>query len=79
MISLTVGAYVAESEVSDLLREAEAAHPGVAIGSYPFMRDGVHGANFVMRSDDADLAERTAKELQRRLSEAGFEPVPGGI
>ena len=79
MISLTVGAYVAESEVADLLREAEAAHPGVAIGSYPFMRDGVHGANFVMRSDDGDLAERTAKELQRRLSEAGFEPVPGGI
>jgi molybdenum cofactor synthesis domain-containing protein len=79
MISLTVGAYVAESEVADLLREAEAAHPGVAIGSYPLMRDGVHGANFVMRSDDADLAERTAKELRRRLSEAGFEPVPGGI
>jgi molybdenum cofactor synthesis domain-containing protein len=79
MISLTIGAYVAESEVADLLREAEAAHPGVAIGSYPFMRDGVHGANFVMRSDDGDLAERTAKELQRRLSEAGFEPVPGGI
>ena len=79
MISLTVGAYVAESEVADLLREAEAAHPGVAIGSYPFMRDGVHGANFVMRTDDRDLAERTAKELQRRLSEAGFEPVPGGI
>lgn len=79
MVSLTVGAYVAESEVADLLREAEAAHPGVAIGSYPFMRDGLHGANFVMRSDDGDLAERTAQELQRRLSEAGFEPVPGGI
>ena len=79
MISLTIGAYVAESEVADLLREAEAAHPGVAIGSYPFMRDGVHGANFVLRTDDGDLAERTAKELQRRLSEAGFEPFPGGI
>jgi len=79
MVSLTVGAYVAESEVADLLREAEAAHPGVSIGSYPFMRDGLHGANFVMRSDDGDLAERTAQELQRRLSEAGFEPVPGGI
>ena len=79
MVSLTVGAYVAESEVADLLREAEAAHPGVAIGSYPFMRDGVHGANFVMRSDDEGLAERTSRELQRRLSEAGFEPFPGGI
>lgn len=79
MVSLTVGAFAAESEVADLLRETEAAHPGVAIGSYPFMRDGVHGANFVMRSDDEDLAERTARELQRRLSEAGFEPIPGGI
>ena len=79
MVSLTVGAYVAESEVAELLREAEAAHPGVAIGSYPFMRDGVHGANFVMRSDDEGLAERTSRELQRRLSEAGFEPFPGGI
>ena len=79
MVSLTVGAYVAESEVADLLREAEAAHPGVAIGSYPFMRDGVHGANFVMRSDDQGLAEQTSRELQRRLAEAGFEPFPGGI
>jgi molybdenum cofactor synthesis domain-containing protein len=79
MVSLTVGAYAAESEVADLLREAEAAHPGVAIGSYPFMRDGVHGANFVVRTDDEDLAERTARELERRLSEAGFEPFPGGI
>jgi molybdenum cofactor synthesis domain-containing protein len=79
MVSLTIGAYASESEVADLLRETEAAHPGVAIGSYPFMRDGVHGANFVMRSDDEDLAERTSRELQRRLAEAGFEPVPGGI
>jgi molybdenum cofactor synthesis domain-containing protein len=79
MISLTIGAYVAESEVADLLRDAEAAHPGVAIGSYPFMRDGVHGANFVLRTDDAELAQRTATELKRRLSEAGFEPFPGGI
>jgi molybdenum cofactor synthesis domain-containing protein len=79
MISRTIGAYAAESEVADLLRETEAAHPGVAIGSYPFMRGGVHGANFVLRSEDEDLAERTARELGRRLSEAGFEPVPGGI
>jgi len=79
MISVTVGAYAAESEVADLLRETEAAHPGVAIGSYPFMRNGVHGANFVLRSDDGELAERTAIDLQRRLGEAGIEPVPGGI
>ena len=79
VVSVTVGAYAAESEVADLLRETEAAHSGVAIGSYPFSKDGRYGANFVMRSDDGDLAARTALDLQRRLEEAGIKPVPGGI
>lgn len=79
MISVTVGAYAAESEVADLLRETEAAHPGVTIGSYPFMRQEGHGANFVVRSEDGELVERCAKDLERRLAEAGFEPVVGGI
>ena len=79
VVSVTVGAYAAESEVADLLRETEAAHSGVAIGSYPFSKDGRYGANFVMRSDNGDLAERTALDLQRRLQDAGFEPFPGGI
>jgi molybdenum cofactor synthesis domain-containing protein len=79
MVSVTLGAHAAESEVADLLRETEAAHAGVAIGSYPFSKDGRYGANFVMRSDNGDLATQTAMDLQRRLEEAGFEPVPGGI
>ena len=79
MVSATVGAYAAESEVADLLREAEAANDGVAIGSYPFFKDGRYGANFVVRSDDGNLVERTAKDLERRLSEAGIEPFAGGI
>lgn len=79
MVSATVGAYAAESEVADLLREAQAANDGVAIGSYPFFKDGRYGANFVVRSDDGNLVERTAKDLERRLSEAGIEPFSGGI
>jgi len=79
MVSATVGAYAAESEVADLLREAEAANDGVAIGSYPFFKDGRYGANFVVRSEDSELVERTSSDLQRRLSEAGIEPFPGGI
>ena len=40
VVSVTVGARAPESDVADLLRETEAAHPGVAIGSYPFFKDG---------------------------------------
>ena len=79
VVSVTVGAYAPESEVADLLRATEEAHAGVSIGSYPFFKDGRYGANFVMRSEDEDLVARTAKDLAKRLTEAGIEPVIGGI
>jgi molybdopterin-biosynthesis enzyme MoeA-like protein len=79
MVSVTVGARAAESEVAELLRETEAAHPGVAIGSYPFFKDGGYGANFVIRSDDGALARETGDDLAGRLRDAGYEPVEGGI
>ena len=79
VVSVTIGARAPESDVADLLRETEAAHPGVVIGSYPFFKDGRYGANFVIRSEDAELARATGEDLSARLREAGFEPVGGGI
>ena len=79
IVSVTVGARAPESDVADLLRETEAAHPGVAIGSYPFFKDGGYGSNFVIRSEDGDLARETGSDLSARLRDAGFEPVEGGI
>lgn len=79
IVSVTVGARAAESEVADLLRETESAHPGVAIGSYPFFKDGRYGANFVIRSEDGELARSTSEDLASRLRDAGYEPVEGGI
>lgn len=79
VVSVTVGARAAESEVAELLRETENAHPGVAIGSYPFFKDGTYGANFVVRSEDDALARECGEALAVRLREAGYEPVEGGI
>jgi len=79
IVSVTVGARAAESEVADLLRETEESHPGVAIGSYPFFKDGKYGANFVIRSEDGELARETGNDLSKRLRDAGYEPVEGGI
>jgi molybdenum cofactor synthesis domain-containing protein len=79
MVSVTVGARAPESDVADLLRETEESHPGVAIGSYPFFRDGKFGSNFVIRSEDGELARETGADLADRLREAGYEPVEGGI
>jgi molybdenum cofactor synthesis domain-containing protein len=79
MVSVTLGAHAAESDVAELLREAEARHPGVSIGSYPFFEAGRYGANFVLRSEDEALARRAAEELARELQAAGYEPIEGGI
>jgi molybdenum cofactor synthesis domain-containing protein len=79
IVSVTIGARAPESDVADLLRETEAANPGVAIGSYPFFKEGRYGANFVIRSEDSELAKRTGEELSSKLREAGYEPVEGGI
>jgi molybdenum cofactor synthesis domain-containing protein len=79
IVSVTVGARAPESDVADMLRETEEANPGVAIGSYPFFREGRYGSNFVIRSEDGELARRTGEELSSKLREAGYDPVDGGI
>jgi molybdenum cofactor synthesis domain-containing protein len=79
VVSVTVGARAAESDVADLLRQTEEAHPGVAIGSYPFFKGGRYGANFVIRSEDGELARLTGDDLSARLREAGYDAIEGGI
>jgi molybdenum cofactor synthesis domain-containing protein len=79
LVSVTVGSMAPESEVADLLREAERAHPGVSIGSYPFFREGKVGANFVVRSEDPALAQTCVDLIAASLESAGYPAVPGGI
>jgi len=79
MISRTIGCWVAESEVADILHETERAYDGCQIGSYPFFRDGQVGANFVARSIDEAQLGACVNALMMRLAEAGLEPFEGGI
>ena len=73
VVSVTVRAYAPESDVADLLKQVQDEHPGVSVGSYPFYGSGRYGADFVMRSDDGEFAERCASILRQRLEEAGVE------
>jgi molybdenum cofactor synthesis domain-containing protein len=79
LLSSTVGAWVGESEVADLLRETERAFDDCAIGSYPFFRDGRTGANFVVRSTEQAVVEAASEALVRGLLALGREAVAGGI
>lgn len=86
VVSQTIGCWVPESEVADILRDTERAHAGtgggdgaVSIGSYPFFREGRVGANFVVRSADPERAAACLADLTARLEAAGRSVVPGGI
>ncbi|MFW2851305.1 competence/damage-inducible protein A [Sphingomonas sp. TX0543] len=79
VVSGTLGCWVAESEVAELLGRIERSHAGVAIGSYPFFREGRTGANFVVRSPDSAQVDRCIADLAEALAAVGRESVPGGI
>ena len=79
VLSQTIGSWVQESEVADLLRQTEQDHEGCAIGSYPFFREGRVGANFVVRSTDAAVLDACCAALSAGLTALGREAVPGGV
>ena len=79
MLSRTVGCWVPESEVADLLRETEAAHSGSQIGSYPFFTGGKVGANFVVRSIDAATVDDCIAAIGAGLVLLGYAPIADGI
>jgi len=79
VLSETVGCWVGESEVAQLLADTEREHDGVQIGSYPFFRDGSTGSNFVIRSTNAEQLANVVTVLSSALEALGRDPVLGGI
>jgi len=79
LLSETIGCWVQESEVADLLGRTEQAHAGCQIGSYPFWRDGKTGANFVIRSVDAEELAACTRALIADLEAMERPAIPGGI
>ncbi|MDB5685990.1 MAG: molybdopterin-binding protein [Rhizorhabdus sp.] len=79
VLSRTIGCWVAESEIAEVLGQAERAHEGSQIGSYPFFREGRTGANFVVRSTDPAVIDACIESLMIELSALGLSPVIDGI
>jgi len=79
LLSETIGCWVQESEVAALLQETEKAFSTCQIGSYPFWREGKSGANFVVRSVDAEDLAACCRTLVTSLEAMGRAVHPGGI
>lgn len=79
LLSDTIGCWTAESEVADILSAVENGHSDCQIGSYPFFREGRVGANFVVRSTDADRLSACVAALTAALAAKDRQVIAGGI
>ena len=79
VVSRTIGCWVPESEIADMLGATEKAHAGSQIGSYPFFREGRVGANFVVRSTDGAVVDACIADLIARLEALGHVVTVDGI
>jgi molybdenum cofactor synthesis domain-containing protein len=71
MLSQSLRVQRGEGDIAAALGDLAAAHPEVSIGSYPFQRDGAHGSNVVVRSQNGAAVDRVMAELSRLFPEAG--------
>jgi molybdenum cofactor synthesis domain-containing protein len=71
MLSQSLRIVRGEGDIAEALGKLAAEHPEVSIGSYPFHRDGVHGSNIVVRSQDGAAVDAVMAELTRLFPEAG--------
>ena len=72
--AVTVSARVPEGRLAPGLAAVQHAHPGVAIGSYPFYDEKGAGAELVTRGRDIQAVEQAALAIETMLAALGRVP-----
>ena len=72
MLSVGIDLHRPEGEIAQMFAEHQGRYPDVAMGSYPFMRDGKPGTQLVLRSTDPDRLAQAFSELKTLLAARGW-------
>lgn len=75
MLSGNVGANVREGDIAAGLTAIQDRYPGVAIGSYPSLRNGGFHTSIVARSTDRALIARVLDEVAQLMRDQGAAPA----
>jgi molybdopterin-biosynthesis enzyme MoeA-like protein len=76
--SITVGAFLGESQVADDLAEIQTRFPDIDLGSYPFYRPSGYGTNLVMRGTEPEDLDAMAKAVTEMIQRFDAIAYPGG-
>ncbi|MGJ8622099.1 MAG: competence/damage-inducible protein A [Yoonia sp.] len=64
LLSRTLRVMRGEGDIAGPLGEFAAKYPALSVGSYPFQKDGVYGANLVVRGQDAGQLDAAMAALE---------------
>jgi molybdopterin-biosynthesis enzyme MoeA-like protein len=73
--SASVDVLLKESDIAAPLEQLARQNPTVEIGSYPFTRNGIYGANLVVRGTDRATVNRVVEEIETAMRNAGGETL----
>lgn len=79
VLSKAVTARLPEGILGGPLADVQKRFPDVEIGSYPFNRDGIHGASLVARGIEPARLEEAAAALRQMVRDLGSEPIDGDL
>lgn len=68
--SRAIDIMLGESKIADQFSKLQKKYPTVDMGSYPFTKDGKHGASLVLRSSDYSKLNIAYTELQKICDDA---------
>jgi molybdenum cofactor synthesis domain-containing protein len=72
--SISVTAYLGESQIATGLGEIQDRYPDIDLGSYPFVRDDRYGTSLVMRGTDETALDAMLDEVSAAIIAAGETP-----
>lgn len=75
MLSISITSHLPEGRFAGPLGRLQQKFPDVDMGSYPFFRNRVPGANLVLRCPDRNRLEAAADGVRRMIRDLGSEPV----
>lgn len=70
LLSQSLSILRGEGDIAAVLSDLAKANPKVSIGSYPFQRHGIYGANVVVRGTDGKVIDAIMTELARAFPDA---------
>ena len=68
LVSRTLRLMRGEGDLAGPLGEVAAQYPDISFGSYPFQKDGVYGANLVLRGQDEAALDAAMAALEAALA-----------